>query len=95
MTFLLAGEPALRNDQPTEIVTLTIPYGSPLKGSVVELRRAWRDKRALWVFRTVGLIYQQSSSQMIPAVLKIKNPRKAGSNTKGKSDGAIAVMAPR
>lgn len=43
MTFLLAGEPALRNDQPTEIVTLTIPYGSPLKGSVVELRRAWRQ----------------------------------------------------
>ncbi|MBK2568052.1 hypothetical protein FBF54_02165 [Klebsiella pneumoniae] len=36
VTFLLAGEPALRNDQPTETVTLTIPYGSPLKGSVVK-----------------------------------------------------------
>lgn len=33
---------AIRNDQPTETVTLTVPYGSPLKGSVVELRRAWR-----------------------------------------------------
>ncbi|EMG9773920.1 hypothetical protein V5742_003761 [Klebsiella aerogenes] len=33
--------------------------------------------------RTVGLIYQQSSSQMIPAVLKIKNPRKAGSGNEG------------
>ncbi|HAS1812586.1 TPA: hypothetical protein I4G78_23865 [Enterobacter hormaechei subsp. xiangfangensis] len=42
VTFLLAGEPALRNDQPTETVTPTVPYGSPLKGSVVELRRAWR-----------------------------------------------------
>lgn len=36
VTVLLAGEPALRNDQPTETVTLTIPYGSPLKGSVVK-----------------------------------------------------------
>nr|DAH80426.1 MAG TPA: Small acid-soluble spore protein P family [Caudoviricetes sp.] len=33
---------AIRNDQPTETVTPTVPYGSPLKGSVVELRRAWR-----------------------------------------------------
>jgi len=44
VTFLLAGEPALRNDQPTETVTPTVPYGSPLKGSVVELRRAWREE---------------------------------------------------
>ncbi|POU71673.1 hypothetical protein C3387_24350 [Leclercia sp. LSNIH6] len=44
VTFLLAGEPALRNDQPTETVTPTVPYGSPLKGSVVELRRAWRGE---------------------------------------------------
>ncbi|WP_162872006.1 hypothetical protein [Klebsiella aerogenes] len=36
--------------------------------------------------RTVGLIYQQSSSQMIPAVLKIKNPRKAGSGNEGNSN---------
>lgn len=29
-------------DQPTETVTLTVPYSSLLKSSVVELRRAWR-----------------------------------------------------
>lgn len=33
---------AIRNDQPAETVTPTVPYGLPLKGSVVELRRAWR-----------------------------------------------------
>ena len=32
---------------------------------------------------------------MIPATLKIKNPLKAGRNTKGKSDGAVAVRVPR
>ncbi|EPT9828981.1 hypothetical protein ACVTWY_005451, partial [Escherichia coli] len=42
VTFLWVGEPALRNDQPTETVTPTVPYGSPLKGSVVDMRRAWR-----------------------------------------------------
>ncbi|WP_097310821.1 hypothetical protein, partial [Escherichia coli] len=29
VTFLWVGEPALRNDQPTETVTPTVPYGSP------------------------------------------------------------------
>ncbi|MCH0622211.1 hypothetical protein KW894_28285, partial [Klebsiella pneumoniae] len=33
---------AIRNDQSAKTVTPTVPYGSPLKGSVVELRRAWR-----------------------------------------------------
>ncbi|HBY7487040.1 TPA: hypothetical protein MI658_06045 [Klebsiella pneumoniae] len=45
-----------------------------------------------------GLIYQQSTSGMIPeglGMLNKKNPLKAGRNTKGKSDGAVAVMVPR
>lgn len=36
--------------------------------------------------RAVGLIYQQSV-EGDSRTLKIKNPLKAGSNTKGKSDG--------
>ncbi|OVY39919.1 hypothetical protein BME69_04945 [Klebsiella quasipneumoniae subsp. quasipneumoniae] len=48
--------------------------------------------------RPCGLIYQQSTSGMIPeglGMLNKKNPLKAGRNTKGKSDGAVAVMVPR
>ena len=39
--------------------------------------------------RPCGLIYQQSTSGMIPEGLGMlnKNPLKAGRNTKGKSDG--------
>lgn len=45
-------------------------------------------------FRAVGLIYQQSV-EGDSRTLKIKNPLRAGRNTKGKSHGAVAVMVPR
>ncbi|HBX3802279.1 TPA: hypothetical protein MH002_12340 [Klebsiella pneumoniae subsp. pneumoniae] len=45
-------------------------------------------------FRAVGLIYQQSV-EGDTSDPENKNPLKAGRNTKGKSDGAVAVMAPR
>ncbi|HBY0448180.1 TPA: hypothetical protein MIO37_02410 [Klebsiella pneumoniae subsp. pneumoniae] len=47
--------------------------------------------------RPCELIYQQSTSGMIPEGLGMlnKKPAQGGKNTKGKSDGAVAVMVPR